>query len=462
MKDALHNIEPGPSASHYDLAIVGAGIVGLATAREFLLRQPALRVIVLEKEPTIASQQSGHNSGVIHSGIYYAPGSLKARACVEGHQALLAFCREQGIPFELCGKVIVALDESELPRLEDLYQRGIKNGVQGLEFIEPERLRELEPYAAGIKAIHSPNTGIIDYAQVAQAYARQVQEHGGEIVTGCEVTTLTTRDAQSVLGIRQAGVVTLETEIHARYVITCGGLQSDKLSRMSGKDSQVHIVPFQRRHGTRKGRHYYDENSQVHIVPFRGDYYVLRPEKRHMLRSLIYPVPDPRFPFLGVHFTRRLDGEVWAGPNAVLAFAREGYRRWQIHPGDMWEVLSFGGFWKMAAQYWQTGLAEMYRDYVKAAYIKELQRYMPELQAADLLPGPSGVRAQALTSDGRLVDDFLIQHGENVIHVQNAPSPAATSSLVIARMIFDEARRSFDPAKKVQQQSSKMRKNVLE
>jgi L-2-hydroxyglutarate oxidase LhgO len=423
LKDALHNIEPGPSSSHYDLAIVGAGIVGLATAREFLLRQPALRVIVLEKETAIASQQSGHNSGVIHSGIYYAPGSLKARACVEGQQAMLAFCREQGIPFELCGKVIVALDESELPRLEDLYQRGIKNGVQGLEFIEPGRLRELEPYAAGIKAIHSPNTGIIDYVQVAQAYAREAQEHGGEIVTGCEVTALTTQDAQTVLGIRQAGVVTLETEIHARYVITCGGLQSDKLSRMSGKDNQVHIVPF------------------------RGDYYVLRPEKRHMVRGLIYPVPDPRFPFLGVHFTRRLDGEVWAGPNAVLAFAREGYGRWQISPGDLWEVLSFGGFWKMAAQYWQAGLAEMYRDYVKEAYVKEVQRYVPELQAADLLPGPSGVRAQALSADGKLVDDFLIQRGENIVHVQNAPSPAATSSLVIARMIVDEAWRSFDLAK---------------
>ncbi len=423
MKDALHNIEPWPSSSHYDLAIVGAGIVGLATAREFLLRQPALRVIVLEKEAAIASQQSGHNSGVIHSGIYYAPGSLKARACVEGQRAMLAFCREQGIPFELCGKVIVALDESELPRLEDLYQRGIKNGVQGLEFIEPGRLRELEPYAAGIKAIHSPNTGIIDYVQVAQAYARQIQEQDGEIVTGCEVTSLTTRDAQTMLGIRQAGVVTLETEIHARYVITCGGLQSDKLSRMSNKDSQVHIVPF------------------------RGDYYVLRRKKRHMVRGLIYPVPDPRFPFLGVHFTRRLDGEVWAGPNAVLAFAREGYGRWQINPGDVWEVLSFGGFWKMAAQYWQAGLAEMYRDYVKEAYVKEVQRYVPELQAANLLPGPSGVRAQALSAGGKLVDDFLIQRGENIVHVQNAPSPAATSSLVIARMIVDEARRSFDLAK---------------
>src|SRR6266699_6532919 len=226
-----------PSSHHYDVAIVGAGLVGLATAREILIRQPELRVVVLEKEPVLARHQSGHNSGVIHSGIYYTPGSLKAKACVAGHRAMLEFRQEEGIPFELCGKVIVALDESELPRLEDLYQRGIKNSVQGLEFIGPERLRELEPYAAGIKAIHSPNTGIIDYVQVAQAYAREVREHGGEIVTGCEVTTLTTQDAQTVLGIRQTGVVTLETEIHTRYVITCGGLQSDKLSRMSGKDS---------------------------------------------------------------------------------------------------------------------------------------------------------------------------------------------------------------------------------
>lgn len=426
MKDVLHH-ESQLSSRHYDLAIVGAGIVGLATAREFLLRQPGLSIIVLEKEPAIASQQTGHNSGVIHSGIYYTPGSLKARACVAGHQAMLTFCREQGVPFELCGKVIVALNESELPRLEALYQRGMKNGVQGLEVVGPERLRELEPYAAGIKAIYSPNTGIIDFVKVAHAYAHEVQQRGGEIVTGCEVTALTNQDKQTILGIRQhnkASAITTETEIHARYVITCGGLQSDKLGQMSNK------------------------NGRVHIIPFRGDYYALRPEKRHMVRSLIYPVPDPRFPFLGVHFTRRLDGEVWAGPNAVLAFAREGYSRWQIKPKDLWEVMSFGGFWTMAAQYWKTGLAEMYRDYVKAAYVKELQRYIPELQAADLLPGPSGVRAQALANDGQLVDDFLIQHGKNIVHVQNAPSPAATSSLVIAQMIVDEARRSFDLAQK--------------
>jgi len=415
MNDVSKSYVSRPSSHYYDLAIVGAGIVGLATAREFLIRQPELRVVVLEKELTLASQQSGHNSGVIHSGIYYTPGSLKARACVAGHRAMLAFCQEQRIPFELCGKVIVALDENELPRLEELYQRGVANGVQGLEMIGPERLRELEPYAAGIKAIYSPNTGIIDFVKVAQACAQIIQQRGGEIVTGCKVTALSNKAVQILhLKTREA-----ETEIEARYVITCGGLQADKLAQMSGN------------------------NNGMHIIPFRGDYYVLRPEKRHMVKALIYPVPDPRFPFLGVHFTLRLDGEVWAGPNAVLALAREGYQRWKINPKELWEVLSYSGFWKMAARYWKMGMVEMYRDYFKAAYLKELQRYMPELQAADLLPGPSGVRAQALAADGRLVDDFLIQHGEHVVHVQNAPSPAATSSLVLAQMIVDEAQRSF-------------------
>ncbi len=421
MNDSVKSNTSSPSSHHYDLAIVGAGIIGLATAREVLIRQPGLRVVVLEKELTIASQQSGHNSGVIHTGIYYAPGSLKARACVAGHREMLTFCREQGIPFELCGKVIVALDESELPRLEDLYRRGVTNGVQGLEMIGPERLRELEPFAAGIKALYSPNTGIVDYVQVAHVYAHEVEQRGGEIVTGCKVTALLSKGKQTLLRISQHAR-DAHTEIETRYIITCGGLQSDKLSQMSEK------------------------HSGVYILPFRGDYYVLRPEKRHMVRALIYPVPDPRFPFLGVHFTRRLDGEIWAGPNAVLAFAREGYKRWKINLKDIWEVLSYGGFWKMAAQYWKMGLAEMYRDYWKAAYVKELQRYMPQLQATDLLPGPSGVRPQALTPNGKLVDDFLIMHAENVVHVQNAPSPAATSSLVIARMIVDEAQRSFDLA----------------
>jgi L-2-hydroxyglutarate oxidase len=422
MNNAPISIESKPSSHRYDVAIVGAGLVGLATARELLIRWPTLRVVVLEKEPAIASHQSGHNSGVIHSGIYYTPGSLKARACIEGHRAMLTFCQEEGIPFERCGKVIVALDESELPHLEDLYQRGIANGVQGLEIIGPQRLRELEPFAAGIKAIYSPDTGITDFGKVAQAYARHIQQRSSEIITGCQVSALSNKGKETVLLCTQlhAKGAKAHTEIEAQYVITCAGLQADKLTQMSGN------------------------KIEMRILPFRGDYYVMHLEKRHMVRALIYPVPDPRFPFLGVHFTRRIDGAVWAGPNAVLAFARDGYQRWRINPKDVWEMLSYGGFWRMAAQYWKMGLAEMYRDYVKAAYIKELQRYMPELQADDVLPGPSGVRAQVLTTNGRLLDDFLIQHGENVIHVLNAPSPAATSSLVLAQMIVDEAQSSFD------------------
>ena len=410
----------------YDIAIVGAGLVGLATARELLIRQPQLRIVVLEKEPVLASQQSGHNSGVIHSGIYYTPDSLKARACVAGHRAMLEFCQDQGIPFDLCGKVIVALDESELPRLEDLYRRGIANGVQGLELIGPERLHELEPYATGIKAIYSPQTGITDFVKIAHAYAHAIQQHEGEIITSCKVTSLSNKGRQTLLLCSQThtNIRNVQIEIEARYVITCGGLQSDKLSQMSG------------------------QKSEIRILPFRGDYYVLRPEKRHKVRALIYPVPDPRFPFLGVHFTRRIDGEVWAGPNAVMAFAREGYQRWKINPKDMLEILGYSGFWRLAARYWKMGLAEMYRDYVKAAYVKELQRYIPELQADDIVPGPSGVRAQALAKDGRLMDDFLIHHGENIVHVVNAPSPAATSSLVLAQMIVDEAQRSFNMIQK--------------
>jgi len=406
-----------PEYSKYDLAIVGGGIVGLATAREMLLRQPRLRLIVLEKEKDIVQHQSGHNSGVIHTGIYYTPGSLKAKACVEGHREAIKFCQEKGIPYELCGKVIVALDESELPRLMDIYNRGLTNGVQGLELIGPERLRELEPYATGIKAIYSPNTGIVDWAKVARAYAEEVMAQGGEIVTDSAVYALTSSNNRTMISVRQSNKV--EFELEADNIITCGGLQSDLLANMSG------------------------EKSAVQIVPFRGDYYVLRPEKRYMCRSLIYPVPDPRFPFLGVHFTKRMDGEVWAGPNAVLAFAREGYRRRDIKPQDLGRVLGYAGFWKMAGKYWQMGLTEMYRDYLKSAYVKALQRYMPEISGADLLPGPSGVRAQAISADGKLVDDFLIVHGQNVVHVQNAPSPAATSSLVIARMIADEAERTF-------------------
>ena len=401
----------GPKGG-WDLAIIGGGIVGLASARELLIRHPELRLVVLEKEDGIARHQSGHNSGVIHSGIYYAPGSLKAKACVAGKEKLLRFCDERGITYDLCGKVIVALDEEELPRLETLYQRGLANGVPGLELIGPERLREIEPDAVGIKALYSPTTGIIDFTQVAQAYADDVEARGGEIKLNHEVTAIEEHGGPYLL-------FTPSATIEARYVISCAGLHSDRVATMTGAPPTPKIVPF------------------------RGDYYLLHPEKGDRLRGMIYPVPDPRFPFLGVHFTRRLNGEVWLGPNAVLAFAREGYGRLTTSPGDLLESLAYSGFRSLALKFWRTGLAEMYRDYSKGAFLKELQRYMPDLTMDDLLPGPSGVRAQALAEDGTLVDDFVVNHNGNALHVRNAPSPAATSSLAIAAMVADTADRAF-------------------
>ena len=311
-------------------------------------------------------------------------------------------------------KVIVAVDDSERAPLAELYRRGTANGVQDLELIDGARLRAIEPPAAGAQAIYSPNTGIVDYSKVAQAYAEDVQNSGGDIITSTRVRSIH-NGARATLEVETTtGTGIAEREIEAQYVITCGGLHSDRLVKMTRKQSDVQIVPF------------------------RGDYYMLRPEKRSMVKGLIYPVPDPRFPFLGVHFTRVMNGEVWVGPNAVLAFGREGYRRTDFQPKDTWEILSYRGFWRLARKYWRMGLLEMYRDYRKAAYLKPLQRYIPELQADDLLPGPSGIRAQALSVEGTLVDDFLIYNDDHVVHVQNAPSPAATSSLEIARMIVDK------------------------
>jgi L-2-hydroxyglutarate oxidase LhgO len=402
----------------YDIAIVGGGIVGLATAREILQRAPGLKLILIEKEFGLAQHQTGHNSGVLHTGIYYAPGSLKARTCVAGRQAMIEYCEEKGITYSLSGKLIVALDESELPRLHNLFERGTANGVPGLELVGPERIREIEPFSAGIKAIWSPNTGVVSYKEVAASFAEDVRQAGGEIILGWKLIGLeggdATRDAALKLQKMPLDAPYEEQEITARYVISCGGLHSDIISRMTGA------------------------GKDMKIIPFRGDYYLLKPEKRHMVRSMIYPVPDPQFPFLGVHFTRLLSGEVKAGPNAVLAFAREGYGRKDLNPRELWESLTYRGFVKLALKYWRTGSMEMYRDYVKSAYVKALQRYMPEIKSEDLLPGPSGVRAQALMVNGKLVDDFLISHGQNVTHVQNAPSPAATSSLMIAKTIVDE------------------------
>lgn len=390
----------------YDIAIIGGGIVGLSTARELLQRNPRLRLVVVEKEPTIASHQSGHNSGVIHAGIYYKPGSAKARMCVAGHRAMIAFCKERGIPYNLCGKVIVAVTEDEVPRLHDLYQRGESNGVAGLELIDADRLREIEPAVVGIKAIYSPHTGIIDFRLVAEVYAEDIRSAGGEILTSTPIRMIKPRGDSSIL-------ISDQREIQARFVVTCAGLYSDKVSQEPGT------------------------KSDLKIVPFRGSYYRLTPECCDLVKALIYPVPNPNFPWLGVHFTRLLNGEVWVGPNAVLAFAREGYYRWQINLPELFETLTYGGFYKMARRYWKQGALEMYRDYVKAAYVKTAQQYIPSLTGTDFVPGPSGVRAQALDSGGNLVDDFVIKQGDRVVHVLNAPSPAATSSLIIGQHIAD-------------------------
>jgi (S)-2-hydroxyglutarate dehydrogenase len=399
----------------YDIVIIGGGIVGLATAMELLTCYPSLRMAVLEKERELASHQTGHNSGVIHSGIYYTPGSLKAKACVAGKARLISFCDEHNIPYELCGKVIVATREEELPRLERLYQYGQANGVSGLEMIGPERLREIEPSAVGIKALYSPNTGIVDYGQVARVYAHEITERGGQILTNHKVISIDQKNGRYQL-------LTPSASIEARYVISCAGLYADHVAQLTG----MQAIP--------------------RIVPFRGDYYILRPERAGMVRGMIYPVPDPRFPFLGAHFTRRMNGEVWLGPNAVLAFAREGYRRLDLNVRELAETLGYQGFRKLAFKYWRVGLAEMYRDFSKAAFLKDLQRYMPDLNPADLRPGPSGVRAQALAPNGTLVDDFVVNHEGGALHVRNAPSPAATSSLAIAEMIADSASKNFDLA----------------
>ncbi len=401
------------SSTRYDIAIIGGGILGIATAMQVAQKYPRLRTAVIEKEDALAAHQTGHNSGVIHSGIYYAPGSLKAKNCVAGAEALKRFCDENGIVYKLCGKVIVATSEAELPRLDELHRRGIANGVQGLEMIERSRLNEIEPHAAGIRALWSPNTGIIDFSEVTRAYASHFEKAGGEIKLGTCVEAIAQR-ADAVV------IQTSRGDIEATHVVNCAGLHSDVIAKMMGAADDLRIVPF------------------------RGEYYFVRPKSHHLVQGLIYPVPDPQFPFLGVHFTNRVHGGVEAGPNAVLALAREGYTKTSFDASEAIDALGYGGFWSMARKYWQTGLQEIYRSFSKAAFTKALQRLVPAITEDDLVGEGSGVRAQAVTADGKLVDDFRIVQTPRAIHVLNAPSPGATASLAISANILAMAEEAFE------------------
>ena len=398
--------------TRYNVIVIGGGVVGLAVGLEITRRFPRTRLLVLEKEAGVARHQSGHNSGVIHSGIYYKPGSLKARLCVAGAAAMVEFCREHGIPHRICGKVIVATRPEELPRLEDLRRRGEANGLTGLRIISPEELREIEPHAIGLQALVVPSTGVTDYALVCQKYAELISAAAGSVLTSVTATAIRRSTDEIIVETSRGAFAT-------NGLINCAGLFSDRVARMAG------------------------DNPGVMIVPFRGEYYDLTPERAALVRALIYPVPDPQFPFLGVHFTRRITGKVDAGPNAVLALAREGYRHTDISPRDLVSSLTFPGFWRMARRHWRNGLGEWHRSLSKPAFVRALQTMLPEVTASDLVPGGSGVRAQALKPDGALVDDFQFVPSGNILHVLNVPSPAATASLTIARTIVDSAASSL-------------------
>lgn len=389
-----------------DFLVLGGGIIGVATAWQITRRFGQASVVVLEKERRLAEHQTGRNSGVLHSGIYYKPGSLRAVNCREGKKAMEAFCTEHAIHFEICGKVIVAVRESELPNLQRIFERGQQNGVL-CEMIDAARLHELEPYAAGVKAIHVPEAGIVNYRCVTEKLGELVTAAGGRIVTGAKATAIV-RDGPQVIVQSTAG------EFRAATLINCTGLHSDRIAALAGT------------------------KPAARIVPFRGEYFELKPEAHHLCRNLIYPVPDPGFPFLGVHFTRMIEGGVECGPNAVLAMAREGYRKTDFNFRDLKESLTYPGFLRLAWKYWPTGMGEMWRSFSKAAFVKALQRLVPDIRSEHLVAGRAGVRAQALARDGSLVDDFLIQVEGPIVNVLNAPSPAATSSLNIGKLIADK------------------------
>lgn len=390
----------------YDIIIIGGGIVGLATAHKIKSKNPDAKLLLLEKERGPSRHQTGNNSGVIHSGLYYKPGSLKAVNCIKGYKEVVQFCREEDIEFDLCGKIVVATEKHELPQLDVLHERGQQNGLENLKMISQEELQEYEPHVAGIKGMYVPQTGIVDYKQVSKRLEEKIIAAGGEIIYDQKVISLKEGPDERI-------VITDTSEYHTNLVVNCAGLYSDKIARMSP------VKP------------------DLKIVPFRGEYYKLKEESKHLVKNLIYPVPDPSFPFLGVHFTRMIGGAVEAGPNAVLAFQREGYKKTDINLVELFETLAWPGFQKVAMKYWRTGVGEMYRSFSKAAFVKALQKLIPEIKASDLVPGGAGVRAQACDRNGGLLDDFSILEDDNFVNVCNAPSPAATSSLAIGETISD-------------------------
>lgn len=396
----------------YDIVVIGGGIVGLATALQLKNSNPSLKLLLIEKEDILAKHQTGNNSGVIHSGLYYKPGSLKATNCIHGYHLLLDFCNKNEIPYELCGKIVVATSAEEIPLLNNLYVRGQQNGLQNLKKLSQGELKEYEPHVAGLEGIFVPQTGIVNYTIVANKYGDLIRRSGGDIHLGEKVIAIEKRSGE-------AAVITQKASYSTKLVINCGGLYSDKVAEMT--------VP----------------NLNVKIIPFRGEYYKLKEDKEYLVKNLIYPVPDPNFPFLGVHFTRMAKGGVEAGPNAVLAFKREGYKKSDINLSELAESLAWPGFRKVAAKYWKTGFGEMYRSFSKAAFTKALQKLIPEIQENDLVEGGAGVRAQACDRTGGLVDDFMILEDEFAINVCNAPSPAATSSLAIGETVAALATKRF-------------------
>jgi L-2-hydroxyglutarate oxidase len=397
----------------YDVTVIGGGIVGLATALRIKEQNPSLKLLIIEKEDVVAKHQTGHNSGVIHSGLYYKPGSLKATNCIKGYDMLLDFCQKEDIKYDLCGKIVVATQPEQISILDGLFERGKQNGLDGFKMLNSEQIKEYEPHVKGLKGFFVPQTGIIDYTDVCKKYLAKTQKLGGEIAFGEKVESITSKEGIST-------IQTSKRNYETKLVVNCAGLYSDKVGQMTDERA-----------------------NNLRITPFRGEYFEIKPEKQYLVKNLIYPVPDPNFPFLGVHFTRMIHGGVEAGPNAVLAFRREGYKKLDIHLGELFETLAWPGFRKVAAKYWQTGLGEMYRSFSKAAFTKALQELIPEIQSDDLVAGAAGVRAQACDREGGLLDDFAIFENQQAINVCNAPSPAATSSLSIGQTVSELVLKRF-------------------